>query len=122
MRPASSPTLVIGRRINPYEYRCKYYSGSVVLSRELYAARVRAPVVTPYLVFDLFVGGEARDVDLDLGVVHEEVLARGTNQEAVTLLRIKPLDAAPLARQLLRCVLGPTVGRSGGPHGAVLAA
>src|SRR5215213_4135792 len=22
MRPASSPTLVIGRRINPYEYRC----------------------------------------------------------------------------------------------------
>src|SRR5215204_4650247 len=23
MRPASSPALVIGRRINPYEYRCK---------------------------------------------------------------------------------------------------
>src|SRR5215208_1332458 len=23
MRPASSPTVVIGRRINPYEYRCK---------------------------------------------------------------------------------------------------
>jgi hypothetical protein len=23
MRPASSPTLAIDRRINPYEYRCK---------------------------------------------------------------------------------------------------
>jgi len=26
MRPASSPTLVIGRRINPYEYRCESFT------------------------------------------------------------------------------------------------
>ena len=28
MRPATSPTLVIGRRINPYEHRCKKFTYS----------------------------------------------------------------------------------------------
>src|SRR5215212_1570182 len=82
------------------------------------AARVGAAVVPADLVLDLIVGREARGVDLDLGVVDKEVVARGPHEEPVALLRVEPLDTSPLECRA-RGVVRPTVDGGGGVRGPV---
>jgi hypothetical protein len=51
-----------------------------------------------YFVLYFSAGREFRRITLYLGMMDEEIITRGSYQEAITFLCVEPLDAPPLAR------------------------
>src|SRR5918997_6304877 len=96
-------------RASAHAHRISLAPTRLLLPYEADAAGVRTPVVAADHVLDLAARLQVGGVALDLGVVHEQVVAGRSYQEPVALFGIEPLHPSLLpvrfgARRLCRCL------------------